>query len=577
MRNKPQSKKIVVLLLGILAMLSCARLVAAQTPLKFSLSPSTIPAGRTRTIKIKTATDADLTGFELIKPPEDSGVVFEDPGQLADGKTAILARVKVDEDADEQTLPLSIVKRDKGKVVETYTVDLTISAYSAKTLHRKPIPPGMTPEVDAMFQPMSYQSAKDVFGRRVANHYYAVAVNLGNNTGYDLQINKIGFVTTRAIKVPELNNDGLPIFEKGEQGKVKMRDELLTITAIDRSLVRSSIERDQNFGVRALALNLIGGVGTLTTGFLPFFHALGPRANFSSFSSVLNGNLRDGFTTAVPDLTIRHLNRLDNSLVMDQDFVLPNNSERNTVVFVPRKALELDEKHMADGKDHRDDLPLVKETLGRLVIVGRPIEVFENRQIVVRSDRPSQEPEPFSGLVAPKQGPISVDSVNPDAGTLSESTDVIISGSGFIPGTAVKVKFGDRQTTGFARTSTTVEATVPPNAKAEPINVGVFAGDKHDDLEKGYTYVDELKIESIDPATGPAAGGKTVKIIGKGFLSGASVEFDGKEATEVMVANDHNSITAKLPAHPAGKVDVEVKNRNKKKEEKKTGAFTYTE
>ena len=91
-----------------------------------------------------------------------------------------------------------------------------------------------------------------------------------------------------------MDKNGDPIFDN--EGKVKMRNDLLEITAIDRSLVRSGIERDQNFGTRALALNLIGGVGTLTTGFLPFFHALGPRANFSSFTSVINGQLKDGFT-----------------------------------------------------------------------------------------------------------------------------------------------------------------------------------------------------------------------------------------------------------------------------------------
>ncbi len=552
--------------LSLAALMLLSALTVAAQDLKLELTPSTIPAGRTRTVKIKANPEADLTGLELQKPPDVSGVSFEDPGpQFVDGKRAIMARVTVDQDADEQILPLTVVKKKDGKVVESYTVDLTVSAFAPKVMQKQPTPAGLKFEVDGMVQPMSYKGAKDVFGRRVADHYYAVVLGLGNNTGYDLQINKIGFRTTRTIEVPVYKNGELML---EADGKPQMRRELMAITAIDRSLVRSSIERDQNFGIRALALNLIGGVGTLTTGFLPFFHALGPRANFSSFSSVLNGNLKDGFTMAVPDLTIRHLSRLDNSLVMDQDFMLPNNSERNTVVFVPRKALGL------EGKD-RDNLLKIRETLGELLIVGQRINLYENRQIVVRSDRPSQEPEPFSTPFAPKQGPISVDEVNPNAAPLSDSTDVVITGNGFLPGTAVKVKFGDRQTTGVVLTSTTIQATVPPNVKAAEIDVEVIAGDQQDKLEKGYAYVDELKIEAVDPLTG--ASGKTIKITGKGFLSGAKVTFGDKVATDVMVSNDHNTMTVTLPAQtPSAPVEVKVKNKNGKSAAAPK-SFTYTQ
>ena len=476
-------------------------------------------------------------------------------------------RFKVDEDADEQVLPLTLVKK-VGNVTTIYTVDLTISAFMPKVIQKQPVPSGLNYEVDAMAQPMSYKGAKDVFGRRVADHYYAVVVSLGNNTGFDLQINKLGFLTTRTIQVPDLDSDGRPVFENG---KVKMHSDLLAITAIDRSLVRSSIERDQSFGVRALALNLIGGVGTLTTGFLPFFHALGPRANFSSFTSVINGQLRDGFTMAVPDLTIRHLNRLDTNLVMDQDFMLPNNSERNTVVFVPRKALGL------EGAD-RDDLLKVRERLGELVVVGRKIELFANRQIVVRSDRPSREPEPFGSQLTKSESlvPLVINEVNPRIGVLSDSQEVIIKGSGFTPGTAVRVKFGDRQTTGVALTSTTVQATVPPNATAGNIDVEIIVDeDNKATLDDGYTYLEELKVDSVEPATGPAAGGVSVKIKGKGFLSGAEVKFGDVPATSVAVANDHNSITLTLPAHAAGPVDFVVKNPNGRTSAAKR--FTYSE
>ena len=211
------------------------------------------------------------------------------------------------------------------------------------------------------------------------------------------------------------------------------------------------------------------------------------------------------------------------------------------------------------------------------MLVGRKVDLFANRQIVVHSDRPSLEPEPFASPVVVSATPISIERVIPESGTLSESTDVMIIGSGFTPGAPLRVMFGDRQTTGVALTATTVQATVPPNPAAVPIDVKLIADrNREAKLEKGYSYIEELKVESVDPQTGPAAGAVSVKIKGKGFLSGAEVKFGDVLATNVSVSNDHNSITATLPAHAAGKVDVVVKNKSGKSFPLANG-FTYSQ
>jgi hypothetical protein len=565
---------VAALVVAMFVLLSKVPAAGAQTALVFKLSPSTIPAGRTRTIKIKTASNDDLTGFELQKTPEDSGVVVEEPGgQLADNKTAIVARVTVDEDADPQTLPLQILKKEGGETTEIYTVDLMIAAFTPKAMQKQAVPPNLEYQVDSMVQPMSYKGAKDVFGRRVADAYYAIVIALGNNTGFDLQINKIGFVTSIPMQVPELDQNQRPVLNPDKT--LKTRTELLEITAIDRSLIRSSIEKEQNFGARALALNLLGGVGTVTTGFLPFFHALGPRANFSSFTSVVNGQLKDGFVQSVPDLTIRHLNRLDSGLIMDQDFVLPNNSERNTVVFVPRNVLGLTDPE-------RDNLLKVREKLGSLIIVGRQIQRFENRQIVVRSgasgerSRESGTPNPATPANSPVPAPVTIEKIEPASGTLSEAKEVVITGSGFTPGADVKVKFGDRLVSGSVVSATQVKATVPPIAAAGSINVEVISGDRSGKLENAYSYIDELKVESFDPTSVPVAGDVVVKIKGKGFLSGAEVTVDDVAATNVSVSNDHKVITVTIPAHASGPVTIVVKNPNGKSFSF-SNAITYAE
>ncbi len=553
-----------------------------ETKITFKISPSAIPAGRSRFVKIVADPKQDLSDFEIEKPSDDTGVMFDEQGaQLSDDKQAITVRIRVDEDADEQLLPLTILKKKNGQVTGRYTVDLNITEFRVRAIRKQAVPPDIEYAVDAMFQPLPFKATKDIFGSRVANTYYAIVIGLGNNTGFDLQINKIAFTTSIPIEVSEIDSTG----------NIIKRKEFLAVSAVDRPLVRSSIERDQSIGKRAMALNLLGGFGTVTTGFLPFFHALGPRANFSSFTSVINGQLKDGFTQSAPDLTIRHLNRLDNDLVMDQDFLLANNSERNTVVFIPRTVLGLDKNSMADKLDHRDDLKMIAERLGKLNIVGRKIDFFANRQIVVRSGASGETSRPGTGTrgtsastpsapvtSAPPVVPLTITSVMPNFGTLSEAKPVVITGTGFIPGRPVTVMFGDRQTTGSAMSTTEVKATVQPVAAPADIAVQVIADDGRQSpkLSAAYSYIDELKVERIEPATGPVAGGTAVKIRGKGFLSGAKVEIGGVEATNVTVANDRTFITATTPQHAAGQVNILVKNSNGKTFPFANG-FTYTE
>lgn len=64
-------------------------------------------------------------------------------------------------------------------------------------------------------------------------------------------------------------------------------------------------------------------------------------------------------------------------------------------------------------------------------------------------------------------------------------------------------------------------------------------------------------VDTIAPATGPAAGGTAVTITGT-YLSGVEgVTFDGVAATNLKVVND-NKVTCTTPANTAGPSDVVV-------------------
>jgi LPXTG-motif cell wall-anchored protein len=79
-------------------------------------------------------------------------------------------------------------------------------------------------------------------------------------------------------------------------------------------------------------------------------------------------------------------------------------------------------------------------------------------------------------------------------------------------------------------------------------------------------------VSGVDPAEGPIAGGIPVTVHGTGFTGATSVTFGGAAATDLAVVNG-TTITATLPAHVAGPVDVVVTTPDASGTG--TGAFTY--
>src|SRR5205823_1081601 len=66
-------------------------------------------------------------------------------------------------------------------------------------------------------------------------------------------------------------------------------------------------------------------------------------------------------------------------------------------------------------------------------------------------------------------------------------------------------------------------------------------------------------ITSLNPSTGPSAGGTTVTITGTGFQANSAVFFGSVPAT-ITVSPTATSITVQTPALPVGPIDVAVVN-----------------
>ena len=155
---------------------------------------------------------------------------------------------------------------------------------------------------------------------------------------------------------------------------------------------------------------------------------------------------------------------------------------------------------------------------------------------------------------------LAVTEVLPSAGPAAGGNLAVIKGQGFEGGATVT--FGAGAATGVTvQSSTLITATVPPGVAGKvDVTVSLPGGDSST-LKGAYTYeVDVvLTVASVEPATGPAAGGNLVVVKGQGFAADATVRFGAKKALDVTVESS-TLLTCTAPAGAAGVVDVQVQN-----------------
>ncbi|HEY0079340.1 MAG TPA: IPT/TIG domain-containing protein [Pyrinomonadaceae bacterium] len=521
------------------------------------VKPKQLQLGKTRKIYISTEPASDLSSIDGVQEAPEAGLIIVNR-TLSTDKTQLILEVEVDEDAELGPTHLTLTKAGQP----FGTVLLELIPYKPRPIQQQATPAGITQgkEVDYLLTPLPYKVTKDNFGSRAADNFYAVEIALGNNSGFDMQIVNVGFDLSSGIQ----------------------------IAASDHRLVRGTVEKEQLYGKRALAMNLLGGSGMMLSGFLPFFKAIGPRANFSTFSSIVNGQFKDAFGLAAPDLTIRQLNRLENQTMHDE-IILPNNQQMRTIVFVPRGALNL-------SKEQRDNLPLIRQMLGNLILVGRPIEIHQNRQIVVRAGASggfnNPNPSPGGGFrgtgggggsnnaqpSAPPASP-SITDFSPKSGLTSEQKQVTITGSNFKGGTTVT--FGGTPAVIQELTADKLVVIAPTHLAGDADIVVQNPDGQKVAASSKYTYFTELLLSGIDRTTGVLSGGEKVRIFGNGFAPGAKVVWGGTElpASAVKISPEGTSIEVTTPARDtATNVTIVVTNPSPNGQSKELpGGFTYVQ
>lgn len=152
-------------------------------------------------------------------------------------------------------------------------------------------------------------------------------------------------------------------------------------------------------------------------------------------------------------------------------------------------------------------------------------------------------------------GVFELDGIVPATGPLEGGTLVRIEGTGLEDGSTVI--FGLNQTEASLSGGALVMRT-PPGSAPRPVTVKVIgpSGESRA-LTDGFTYVDDLRVESVVPDRVPTSGGVEVEIRGSGFQAPLGVSFGRDPALRIDVLGD-DIIRAIAPARTRGLADVRV-------------------
>jgi hypothetical protein len=185
-----------------------------------------------------------------------------------------------------------------------------------------PIPPGLPPQVDVMWNVMSQNNCGDVFGTRIAISLYCIQLKIGNNSGHPLQLAGIGFTN----RLDEL---------------VKFAGPMVTISNSSYASTRAVLLHQEMWNPRNVIYHMVEATGLVMAGFLPYYsgiHTPNAKTHFAAAASIVSGPLLQAFNLVAPDPILSQLNDLDDQSFRDS-VIIPNNTQVQTVVFVEKQAL----------------------------------------------------------------------------------------------------------------------------------------------------------------------------------------------------------------------------------------------
>lgn len=187
------------------------------------------------------------------------------------------------------------------------------------------------------------------------------------------------------------------------------------------------------------------------------------------------------------------------------------------------------------------------------------------------------EPDTAAPEDSKPSGPVLL-AVEPAEGPTQGLTSVELVGLGL--DTAKSVWFGDSKALDVEILGEDrLRCRTPPHPAGE-VTVRVLREDDKAlplpelSLDLAYRYIATVRVDEVEPTTGPTDGATLVTIRGSGFLPGTQFIFGTKLAISPTILDEFNA-TALLPAGAVGVVDVIAANQDG--QARLVDGFTYTE
>ncbi|MCC6381183.1 MAG: IPT/TIG domain-containing protein [Dehalococcoidia bacterium] len=155
----------------------------------------------------------------------------------------------------------------------------------------------------------------------------------------------------------------------------------------------------------------------------------------------------------------------------------------------------------------------------------------------------------------------TITSIYPHSGQKAGGALVTLTGTNFTGTTCSSILFGIVPASSCSISSTQITVTAPPQLSAGLVSIRVDNGNgsSPDTSADDFVYGAGPVIYAVNPSTGPAGGGASTTIVGKGFsgLSCSDITFDGLTPTSCGTITD--TAASVVPrAHAAGTADVQV-------------------
>ncbi|NMB75182.1 MAG: hypothetical protein GYA21_08635 [Myxococcales bacterium] len=151
-------------------------------------------------------------------------------------------------------------------------------------------------------------------------------------------------------------------------------------------------------------------------------------------------------------------------------------------------------------------------------------------------------------------GDLEVVAVAPNRGPVTGGHTLTVVGEGFLAGVE-EVLFGGNPAGMFSVLDDRRIQAMTPAGVPGPAAVTVVTAGGDATRDGAYRYFEPVVLDSVEPASGPAAGGTKVVLQGAGFHAGMTVRFGGV-ALEALVVEDAGHARGLTPAGSPGPVDV---------------------